>query len=100
MVFAIKKFRHYLLANKFVFFVDHHALLYLVNKPCSTGRIVRWFVILLESDFTVTVKPGKSNQREDHLSRITNGKAPTRLDDNYPDAKEGPKGSLAFCRSL
>ena len=53
MVYAIKKFRHYLLANKFIFFVDHHALLYLVNKPCSTGRIVRWFVILLEFNFLV-----------------------------------------------
>ena len=87
MVYAVKKFRHYLLANKFIFFVDHHALLYLVNKPCSTGRIVRWFVILLEFDFTVTVKPGKSNQRADHLSRITNGEAPTGVDDDLPDAK-------------
>ena len=43
MVYAVKKFRHYLLANKFVFFTDHQALLYLVNKPCNTGRIVRWF---------------------------------------------------------
>ena len=25
MVYAIKKFRHYLLANHFIFFVDHHA---------------------------------------------------------------------------
>ena len=48
MVYAVKKFRHYLLANKFIFFVDHQALLYLVNKPCATGRIVRWFIILLE----------------------------------------------------
>ena len=37
MVYAIKKFCHFLLANKFIFFVDHQALLYLVNKPCATG---------------------------------------------------------------
>ena len=41
MVYVVKKFCHYLLANQFVIFVDHQALLYLVNKPCSTGRIVR-----------------------------------------------------------
>lgn len=76
MVYAVKKFRHYLLANKFIFFVDHHALLYLVNKPCFTGRIVRWFVILLEFDFNVFVNPRCSHQRADHLSRITNGEAP------------------------
>ena len=40
MVYVVKKFRHYLLANKFIFFVDHHALFYLFNKPCSIGRIV------------------------------------------------------------
>jgi len=33
MVDAMHKFRHFLLANKFVFYVDHMALIYLVNKP-------------------------------------------------------------------
>jgi hypothetical protein len=33
MVFALHKFRHYLLGNKFIFYVDHMALVYLVNKP-------------------------------------------------------------------
>ena len=57
MAFGVKKYRHNLLiANKFVFFTDHQALLYLVNKPCNTGRIVRWFLILLKFDFTIVVK--------------------------------------------
>jgi hypothetical protein len=33
MVFALHKFKHYLLGSKFVFYVDHMALVYLVNKP-------------------------------------------------------------------
>ncbi len=33
MVFALHKFKHYLLGNKFVFYVDHMAFVYLVNKP-------------------------------------------------------------------
>jgi hypothetical protein len=33
MVFAPHKFRHYLLSNKFIFYVDHMGLVYLVNKP-------------------------------------------------------------------
>ena len=37
MIYSCWKFRHYLLAKKFKFFVDHQALLYLVNKPCTTG---------------------------------------------------------------
>ena len=86
MVYAVKKFRHYLLANTFVFFTDRQALLYLVNKPCNTGRIVRWFIILLEFDFTVVVKKGKTHQRADHLSRLTNGEKPIGVDDDLPDA--------------
>src|SRR5271170_6870742 len=85
MVYSVKKFRHYLLANHFVFFVDHQALLYLVNKPCSTGRIVRWFVILLEFDFTVAVKKGSTHKRADHMSRIATGENPIGVDDDLPD---------------
>jgi hypothetical protein len=33
MVFALHKFKHYLLGNKFVFYVNHMNLVYLVNKP-------------------------------------------------------------------
>jgi hypothetical protein len=33
MVYVLHKFRHYLLGNKFVLYVDHMALMYLVNKP-------------------------------------------------------------------
>ena len=36
MAYVVKKCRYYLLAKKFVFFVDHQALLYLVNKPYMT----------------------------------------------------------------
>ncbi|MCO5567076.1 hypothetical protein L7F22_020761 [Adiantum nelumboides] len=85
MIYSVKKFRYYLLATKFVFYVDHQALLYLVNKPCATGRISRWLLILLEFDFTVVVRPGKKHLMADHLSRITNGEAPTGVDDDLPD---------------
>ena len=40
MVYAVKKFWHYLLAKKFKFYVDHQALLYLVNKPCTRDKSV------------------------------------------------------------
>ena len=41
MVYAVNKFRHYLLGNKFIFYVDHLALQYLVNKPQVSGRLAR-----------------------------------------------------------
>ena len=86
MIYAVKKFQHYLLANQFGFFVDHQALLYLANKPCNTGNIVRWFSILLEFDFTVVVKKGTTHQRADHLSRMLHGESPDGVEDNLPDA--------------
>jgi hypothetical protein len=39
MVYALHKFCHYLLNNKFIFYVDHMALLYLVQKPKVLGLI-------------------------------------------------------------
>ena len=84
MIYAVKKFRHYLLANKFVFFTNHQALLYLVNKPCNTGRIVRWFLILLEFDFIVVLKKGITHQRVDHLSTLLHGEAPDGIPYDLP----------------
>lgn len=69
MIYAVKKFRHYLLGNKFRFMVDHHSLSYLVNQPLVTGRVARWIMILLEYDFEVVYVPGKRHIVADYLSR-------------------------------
>jgi hypothetical protein len=39
MVYALQNFWHYLLGNKFTFFVDHMVLIYLVNKPHVFSRL-------------------------------------------------------------
>jgi hypothetical protein len=33
MVYSLHKFRRFLLGNKFVFYVDYMAIIYMVNKP-------------------------------------------------------------------
>ena len=86
MVHAMRKFWHYLLANKFVFFVDYQALLYLVNKPCMMGRITRWLLILMEFDFTIIVRKGRTHVLADHMFQIPNGEKPICVDDDLPDA--------------
>ena len=40
MVFAVDKFRHYLLGNHFIIYVDHQALKYLLNKADLAGRVM------------------------------------------------------------
>ena len=72
MVYALQKFRHYLLGKHFKMFTDHYALKYLVNKPMLGGRICRWLLLFQEFDFEVIVKPEKLNAILDHLSGITN----------------------------
>ena len=69
MINAVKKFRHYLLGNKFGYMVDHHSLSYLVNQPLVTGRVARWIMILLEYDFEMVHVPGKRHIIADYLSK-------------------------------
>ncbi len=72
MVYALHKFRHFLLINKFTFYVDHMALMYLVNNPRVSGRLIRWFLLFLEYDFKKNYKLGKSHLMVDALSRLPN----------------------------
>jgi hypothetical protein len=71
MVFFVKKFRHYLICNPVVFFVDHMAIKYLVNKAELSGRLARWVLLLEEFDYTVEYKPGRMHLQADHLSRLS-----------------------------
>jgi hypothetical protein len=80
MVYALQKFRHYLLGKHFKMFTDHSSLKYLVNKPLLGGRICKWLLMFQEFYFEVIVKPGKLNVGPDHLSRITNGEEPRNLE--------------------
>jgi hypothetical protein len=58
VVFSLHKFRHYLLSNKFVFYVDHMALVYLVNKPHVSSIIIRRLLLFIEYDFILVYKLG------------------------------------------
>jgi hypothetical protein len=72
MVYALHKFWHYLLNNKFVFYVDHMALLYLIKKPQVFGHIAQWLLLFLEYDFSVLYKLNKPHSIVDVLSQLPN----------------------------
>jgi hypothetical protein len=86
MVFVLHKFRHYLLGNKFVFYVDHMALVYLVNKPQVLGRNAKWLLLFLNYDFTITYKPSKSHVVANALSRLLDVTKPISVLDQTTDA--------------
>ena len=87
MVYALQKFRHYLLGGNFNMFTDNSTLQYLVNKLVLGGRICRWFLLFQEFDFEIVVKSGWLNTSLNHLSHVVNGEEPTNIDDGFPDTK-------------
>ena len=87
MVYAVNKFRHYLLGNRFIFYVDHLALQYLVNKPQVSGRLARWLLLFLEFDFKVIYKLGKTHGVHDAFSRNEGAEPTTGIPDQTIDAQ-------------
>jgi len=69
IVFACKKFRHYLLGHKVKVFTDHHALTFLNNCQLLNSRLVRWSALLQEYQLEIIHIPGKENIGADTLTR-------------------------------
>jgi hypothetical protein len=84
MVYALQKFRHYLLGGYFKMFTNHSALKYLVKKLVLGGRICRWLLLFQEYDFEIVINPGRMNKVPDHLSLLEHGEEPTSLDNTLP----------------
>jgi hypothetical protein len=86
MVFVLHKFKHYLLGNKFIFYVDHMALVYLVIKPQVSRIITRWLLLFLEYDFTIVYKTSIIHIVTYALSRLLAFIEPTCVLDQTTDA--------------
>ncbi len=71
-IHTLLKFRHYLLGNTFVFYVDHMVLVYLLNKLQVSGCIVRWLLLFLDYEFIVVHKPKHTHVMVDTLYRLKN----------------------------
>ncbi|KAL0454825.1 UNVERIFIED_CONTAM: Retrovirus-related Pol polyprotein from transposon opus [Sesamum latifolium] len=53
VIFAIEKFRPYLLLSKVTVFTDHSALRYLMSKSDAKPRLLRWVLLLQEFDLEI-----------------------------------------------
>jgi hypothetical protein len=70
VVFAIKKFRSYLVGATVIVYTDHVALKYLLTKKDAKPRLIRWILPLQEFDLQITDKKGVENSVADHLSHL------------------------------
>ncbi|RVW18876.1 Retrovirus-related Pol polyprotein from transposon 17.6 [Vitis vinifera] len=70
VVYALDKFRAYLIGSSIVVFTDHSALKYLLTKQDAKARLIRWILLLQEFNLQIRDKKGVENVVADHLSRL------------------------------
>ena len=68
VVFALEKFRSYIVGSPVTIFTDHAALKYLLSKQDTKPRLTRWILLCQEFNLTIKDKKGVKNVVADHLS--------------------------------
>ncbi|CAL2256521.1 unnamed protein product [Prunus armeniaca] len=79
VVFALEKFRSYLVGSKVIVYSDHAALRFLLTKKDAKPRLIRWILLLQEFELEIRDKKGSENVVADHLSRL--------VDENHGDGQ-------------
>jgi hypothetical protein len=70
VVFAVDKFRSYLVGAKVIIYTDHAALKYLLTMKDAKPILIRWILLLQEFNLKIKDKKRVENFVADHLYRI------------------------------
>ena len=87
VVFALEKFRSYIVGSPVTIFTDHAALKYLLSKQDTKPRLTRWILLCQEFNLTMKDKKGVENVVADHLSRLVpeSNAHGIPIGDSFPD---------------
>ena len=85
MVYAMEKFRPYLLCSKVIVCIDHSALKHLLEKKDTKPHLIRWILLLQVFNLEIKDKDGAENIIVDHLSRLIVKSHDAPLDDAFLD---------------
>ncbi|KAB0803020.1 hypothetical protein PPYR_05206 [Photinus pyralis] len=80
LVWALGKFRIYLLGKQFTVFTDNSSLTYIKTCRLLSARIARYALAIQEYDFTIEHIPGSKNVVADALSRYAAVRPPSPSD--------------------
>ena len=70
VIFALEKFRSYLLEDKVIVYSDYTALWHLMTKKDVKPRLIRWILLLYGFNLKIRDKKGGENLVADHFSRL------------------------------
>ncbi|GMI83616.1 hypothetical protein HRI_002030900 [Hibiscus trionum] len=68
VIHCLRTWRHYILGSRFVVFTDNSAISYFLTQKKLSPKQARWQDFLVEFDFSMEHKPGKTNTVADALS--------------------------------